>query len=196
MNYKGIDMNKLLLIIDPQIDFITGSLIVPGAEQAMNALADYVTENEALYSGIVVTLDWHPLNHSSFIRFGGQWPAHCVAHSVGAAVWQPLIDSFSNINDKIVFLEKGTSPDKEEYSIFANHRSSEKLVSLVSELSIERIDLCGLAGDVCVANTLSDGVSLLGHRIWHILPSFTPSIDGGKTLTELIKTLNVTCDPS
>lgn len=34
--------NKILLIIDPQIDFINGTLPVPGAEGAMNSLADYV----------------------------------------------------------------------------------------------------------------------------------------------------------
>ena len=37
-------MNKLLLIVDPQVDFITGSLPVEGAAKAMDALATYVKE--------------------------------------------------------------------------------------------------------------------------------------------------------
>lgn len=189
-------MNRLLLIIDPQIDFISGTLIVPGAEQAMNALAEYVAEHGDNYSSIVITLDQHPLNHSSFTRFGGQWPEHCVAHSVGAAVWKPLMESLSNVSEKTVFLGKGMEPQKEEYSIFANHRSSEKLSRLIGSLSISRIDLCGLAGDICVANTLSDGVRMFGNEIWNVLNSFSPSIDGGKFLTDLTKQLNVTCDPS
>lgn len=189
-------MNSLLMIVDPQIDFITGTLVVDGAEKAMDSLADYVGEHSADYRAIIVTLDLHPLNHSSFSRFGGQWPTHCVTHSVGAAVWQPLMTSLSLVPEKTFFLGKGSEATKEEYSIFANHRSAEKISRLVSDLSIDRIDLCGLAGDICVANTLSDGVRMFGNEIWHILTKFTPSLDGGVTLTDLTKKLNVTCDPS
>ena len=189
-------MNSLLLIVDPQIDFITGTLAVAGAESAMNSLADYVGEHPAAYRAIVVTLDLHPFNHSSFSNYGGQWPAHCVAHSVGAAVWEPLMASLSSVAEKTIFLGKGSEATKEEYSIFATHRSAEKISRLISDLSIDRIDLCGLAGDICVANTLSDGVSMFGNEIWHILTPFTPSLDGGVTLTDLTKKLNVTCDPS
>lgn len=42
---------RMLLIVDPQIDFITGSLPVPGAEDAMNALALYLQEYGHLYGG-------------------------------------------------------------------------------------------------------------------------------------------------
>ena len=35
----------MLIVVDPQIDFISGSLPVPGAAEAMNQLADYVKAN-------------------------------------------------------------------------------------------------------------------------------------------------------
>ena len=35
---------KLLLIVDPQIDFITGTLPVPNAQEKMSALADFIKE--------------------------------------------------------------------------------------------------------------------------------------------------------
>ena len=35
-------MAKMLLIVDPQIDFINGSLPVPLAAEAMNELASYL----------------------------------------------------------------------------------------------------------------------------------------------------------
>ena len=38
-------MKKLLLIVDPQVDFITGTLPVGGAAEAMDALATYVKEH-------------------------------------------------------------------------------------------------------------------------------------------------------
>lgn len=52
--------NRLLLIIDPQIDFITGSLPVPGAEQAMNLLSEYLRSNSCDYTHVIVTADRHP----------------------------------------------------------------------------------------------------------------------------------------
>ena len=57
---------KMLIVVDPQIDFISGSLPVPGAAEAMNQLADYVKANGDDYALMVVTNDWHPYDHCSF----------------------------------------------------------------------------------------------------------------------------------
>lgn len=64
-------MKKLLLIVDPQIDFITGTLPVAGAAEAMDALAKYVKEQGNEYTVKIVTADWHPYHHSSFADEGG-----------------------------------------------------------------------------------------------------------------------------
>lgn len=64
-------MNKLLLIIDPQTDFITGTLPVPASGKAMNELAGYITDNNGLYAHKIVTTDRHPFNHCSFTSAGG-----------------------------------------------------------------------------------------------------------------------------
>lgn len=69
-------MKKLLLIVDPQIDFITGTLPVAGAAEAMDALAKYVKEQGNEYTVKIVTADWHPYHHSSFADEGGMWPRH------------------------------------------------------------------------------------------------------------------------
>ena len=50
----------MLIVVDPQIDFISGSLPVPGAAEAMNQLADYVKANGDDYALMVVTNDLHP----------------------------------------------------------------------------------------------------------------------------------------
>lgn len=64
-------MKKMLLIVDPQVDFITGTLPVPGAAVAMDALAEYVRAHGEEYSVKVVTSDWHPYHHNSFADEGG-----------------------------------------------------------------------------------------------------------------------------
>ena len=187
-------MNTLLLIVDPQIDFINGTLVVPGAETAMDRLAAFVSSKANSFKLIAVTLDQHPFDHSSFLPNGGQWPVHCVAHSVGAAVWPPLMEALRLCPTPTEFLTKGLDPLTEEYSIFANSASRSRLSDLITLHSIGRIDLCGLAGDVCVANTLTDGVRLFPNIEWHLLSDFTPSIDGGATLSELTEKFNVLCD--
>ncbi len=102
--------NKLLLVIDPQIDFITGSLPVPGAESAMNALAGYIRANNADYACIIVTADYHPMCHCSFNTNGGEWPRHCVADSVGAAIWPPIMTGLLETPDKVSFSTKAKMP--------------------------------------------------------------------------------------
>ncbi|MBD5205578.1 MAG: isochorismatase family protein [Bacteroidales bacterium] len=182
--------NKLLLIIDPQIDFITGSLPVPGAEQAMNRLADYLAANHSDYTQIIVTADRHPLRHCSFKHQGGEWPLHCVADSVGAAIWPPILAQLVELADIVTVLHKGEDADREEYSIFKNIDAAEKIVQILDEHNIGRIDICGLAGDVCVADTIRDALALKLPQKINVLTEFTPSIDGGDILNSLILELN------
>ena len=183
--------NRLLLIVDPQIDFITGSLPVPGAEAAMNALAEYVSQHGKEYTLIAVTCDRHPIRHSSFSEFGGQWPAHCVESSVGAAVWPPLMKALEKYSALVRFLYKGQDIDKEEYSIFQSCKGAEDLDEYIKGYNISDIDICGLAGDVCVANTLRDALKLYPSIHFNILDKFTASLDGGNILSNIASTISI-----
>lgn len=182
-------MKRLLLIVDPQIDFITGSLPVPSAQDAMNALSEYIQKSNGEYVCKVVTLDWHPYNHCSFINNGGEWPIHCVQHTVGAAIYPALIAPLYTTQGEVHILTKGDTANQEEYSIFKNSTASIQMQNLIKKLDIEQIDVCGIAGDVCVLNTLKDGISNYTSTLFHILPQYTPSLDGGLKLNEYIQTL-------
>lgn len=57
---------KLLLIIDPQVDFISGSLPVSNAAEAMDRLAQWITNHPGDFDDIIVTLDSHLPGHVSF----------------------------------------------------------------------------------------------------------------------------------
>ncbi|MBD5369831.1 MAG: isochorismatase family protein [Bacteroides sp.] len=178
--------NKLLLVVDPQIDFITGSLAIPGAEKAMDSLAEYLRGHKADYRNIVVTADRHPMNHCSFKSEGGKWPVHCVADSVGAAIWPPVMNELIGAAAEVTVMHKGEEADTEEYSIFKNRSAAEKILNILTAGAIDRIDVCGLAGDVCVADTVHDAVALDLHTQINVLTGFSPSLDGGKTLDSLI----------
>lgn len=170
------------MIVDPQVDFIAGTLPVPGAEEAMNGLAAYVAENGGRYRHKIVTADWHPYFHMSFAQCGGEWPRHCVRNTVGAAIWQPLVDALYQTAGDVTVLYKGEKADVEEYSIFKNARAASAIDEIIKKFGIGKIDLCGLAGDVCVSGTLLDGIDRCGKQIWNVLREYAPSLDGGGRL--------------
>lgn len=185
--------NNALLIVDPQVDFITGTMPIPGAEKAMNHLGAFMLAYGNMYKWVIVTADHHPFNHCSFKEYGGKWPRHCVHDSIGAAVWQPVMDSLYDTPGEVIFLYKGMNPRTEEYSIFKNDISAAHLASLIHEKKIERIDVCGLSGDVCVADTLTDGIAIYGAGMFAVLPEYTASLDGGMRLNDIILKNNLPC---
>ena len=182
-------MNKLLLIVDPQVDFITGSLPVGGAAEAMDALADYVKGHGDEYVVKIVTSDWHPYHHSSFADEDGQWPRHCVQHSAGASIWESLLVALNESRGGFTLLYKGDSVEKEEYSIMQNERSAANLYKLIKLLKIDQIDVCGLAGDICVLNTAKDLKEIIGNANLNILEDYSPSLDGGKALRSFVESI-------
>lgn len=184
-------MPKLLMIVDPQIDFVSGSLPVPGAAEAMTALASYIKNTDGRYAAKIVTADRHPYCHSSFADCGGPWPRHCVESSVGAAILPELYAPLFTTAGDVIFLYKGEKTDTEQYSIFANPQAAEDIRRIVSEKGIDTIDVCGLAGDVCVRSTLLDGVKQLPGCRFNVLEEYAPSIDGGRKLHETIEKLDL-----
>ena len=184
---------KMLIVVDPQIDFISGSLPVPGAAEAMNQLADYVKANGDDYALMVVTNDWHPYDHCSFAPNGGPWPVHCVQNSEGAATYWPLLEALYQSETETLFLQKGDLRHREEYSIVQNTGAREFFENTLdnslladADCQYQHVDVCGIAGDVCVLNTLRDLIPIVGTDRLRVLTRFAPSLDGGKALQAFI----------
>lgn len=183
--------HKLLIIVDPQKDFINGTLAVNGAEDAMNNLSDYIANHHDRYRGIVLTADRHPSDHISFAENHGDWPAHCVADSDGADIWPPLITAIADAGTAHYIFYKGTEPDREEYSVFENPKASDDITALIRDNDIKSVDICGIAGDFCVLETLRDLRHLFPKMKIRVLDKFTASLDGGTKLNNEIKRLRL-----
>ena len=188
-------MKNILLIVDPQNDFITGSLAVEGAKEKMMKLAEYIKNNGyKYYDYICITLDSHPENHMSFKENGGIWPEHCVYNTNGWNIPEYLDDVLREFNDQackyVHFYHKGTEPNTEEYSIFDNHNDGNTLANQITDLIREgniEIDICGIAGDYCVLETLKGLRKFIGDDYITVLTQYTASIDGGEKLMNYIK---------
>lgn len=91
--------NYIFVGVDPQNDFIDGSLAIAEAEQIIepiNSIADEIRKHDGT---VVFTRDWHPEKTPHFDK----WPVHCVANTRGADFHKDL-----NIQPSDIIINKGT----------------------------------------------------------------------------------------
>lgn len=181
-------MKKLLLIIDAQNDFVTGSLAVEGSKEAMSRLNDYILDNIEDIQMIMFTKDWHPANHISFVENGGQWPKHCVINTEGSSILPELLRAAALIFG-IFIVHKGIHPDKEEYSAFTEPNAN--VLKALDGANI--IEVAGIAGDFCVHDSVVDLINLGYKDKLVICKEYIASTDGGEKLDKLINDYNLKC---
>ena len=184
--------NRLLIIVDPQVDFTTGSLATANGPAAMDYLANALKEGAwQNYGWIVVTQDFHPANHCSFVEQGGDFPPHCVQGTEGMEVYPALQQVLSDILPDIPnihYMQKGDLPEKEEFSIFQNEQCGAKLTNTIKEIGFEGIDICGIATDYCVYETTKDLMAFYPAKQIRIVTNCLAAVDESDTkLADLMK---------
>lgn len=195
-------MKRILLIVDPQYDFVCGSLAVNSASLKMTNLASYI-KNSDDYVYAYLTADGHPQNHCSFADNGGEWPVHCVYGTNGAKIYKTVYEAVLNkFKKNYAIAYKGLSVDKDQYSVFDLDNEMNisnkggitlynNLYEMLKDEEIESIDVCGIAGDFCVLNTLKDMIKILPMNKIRVLEQFCPSIDGGEKLSDFCHYNNI-----
>ena len=184
--------NRMLIIVDPQIDFTTGSLATKNGPAAMENLAKKLSEGAwKNYGWIIVTQDAHPANHCSFVEQGGVFPPHCVQGTEGMNVYpalQEVLKSIFQDNPEIHYMKKGDLAEKEEFSIFQNAGSGLKLTETIKEMGFEGIDICGIATDYCVYETTKDLMAFYPANQIRIVTNCIAAVDDNDTkLADLMK---------
>ena len=177
----------------------TGSLYVPGAEEAKKGIISYMQKNYKDFNEIIYTKDWHTPEDESFKKNGGTWPVHCLQNSEGAKIDEELDEVLKKYNIPIKTFNKGTVYTHEEYGAFENFKLKDQNKNDINncvfanfgydcEINIEndKIVVCGLAGDFCVMESIKN---LMKHWKFNleILISGISSIDGGDKLMNFIK---------
>lgn len=155
-----------LLVVDLQNDFMpTGTLAVPQADELIPKINTIAT----LFDNVILTQDWHPKNHISFIsqypdcqlfdeifiHYGKQviWPVHCVQGSHGAE-FHPDLD----IPHTQLVIRKGHHSMIDSYSVFieADRQTFTGLHGYLQARSIDTLFITGVATDFCVNWTAVD----------------------------------------
>ena len=142
---------KTLIIVDAQVDFISGSLACKGSEAALANLVKLVESTPEMK--VVYTADWHSPTNESFEKNGGIWPVHCVENTEGAGLYQgfySLSREDARPNDKNTH-KKGRRDDVEEYSACLGTNAAG---DVLKEYVTDDILVAGFASEYCVRETL------------------------------------------
>lgn len=148
---REINMDKSIIVVDCQFDFIYGSLACEKSEDAVRRIVRYINSNNVmpLYS-----MDWHSPHNKSFGINGGSWPVHCVQGDEGAMLHDDFDRSISlpwqRPNEGNVF-RKGMDDDTEEYSAFYAVREDGRKLS---EVLTKNVVVAGIATEFCVRETV------------------------------------------
>lgn len=139
-----------LVAVDLQVDFIAGgSLAVTGGEGIISLFNSYLTLFRSRNLPVFLTRDWHPRDHVSFLRRGGNWPPHCVQGTAGA-LFAPGLDLTGSETVVSKAAERGT----DSYSAFEGSDFADRLRAR----GIKRLFIGGLATDYCVNSTVLDAL--------------------------------------
>lgn len=145
---------NVLVAVDVQHDFINGSLAVREGEQVvapLNTIAETVRHHDGQ---VVFTRDWHPAKTLHFTNFGGQWPAHCIAGTTGAAFHDKL-----DVRPDDIIINKGMG-QTDGYSGWEGQSDiGETLETIITPRTPHekvKVFLGGLATDFCVKATALD----------------------------------------
>jgi nicotinamidase/pyrazinamidase len=169
-----------LLIIDVQNDFCAGgSLAVPDGDGVVPVINRWIAAARRAGIPIVVSRDWHPADHTSFLERGGLWPPHCVQGTRGAE-FHPALDLPSDSP----IVSKGDTPDRDNYSDFRETDLAERL----RRGEVRRLWVAGLALDYCVRATVLDAIRE-GFEV-HLILAATRAVDvrpgdGDRALAEI-----------
>ncbi len=187
-----------LIVVDIQYDFLPGgSLAVAGGNEIIepvNALAQR-------FRNVIQTQDWHTAGHISFasshpglspfqvieLPYGPQvlWPDHCVIGTKGAEFSVAL-----DIPHVQTIIRKGYRETIDSYSGFRenDHHTQTGLAGYLKERGFQRLFICGLATDYCVAWTAEDGISAGFETV--VIEDATRAIDNDGSLAKAWKRMN------
>ncbi len=149
---ENVGATLALLVVDVQNDFCPGGALgVPHGDSIIPRINRTIRLFERRGLPILFTRDWHPRETKHFKAFGGAWPPHCIQGTKGARFHSDL-----TIPDRAMILSKGMDPEQESYSAFqALTDRGRDLESVLHEIGVGELFICGLATDYCVrASTL------------------------------------------
>ena len=179
-----------LIIVDCQNDFITGTVSVKNARISLEEIKKYIKNHKSEIEKIIFTVEWHPYNHSSFKKYGGEWPSHCVQFTPGACIEPKLLKHVQSLEINYEVSTRGEIEEVTELGAFNEIEYSQDCLgeryyfdSIVTADASTDFIICGIVNAVAstIKNMLTEDIN----------PKvFFPGIisnDNGEVFNEFIK---------
>jgi len=132
-------MKKLLIVVDYQNDFVTGSLGFSGAELLEAPILNKIKAYEANGDHIIYTFDTHYDDYLETREGLGLPIKHCIQKTEGHALYGKIFDHYQNgdyVDADEVFKDSFGSVDLMKMLIARNHYEAIELVGLVSYICV------------------------------------------------------------
>jgi nicotinamidase/pyrazinamidase len=145
--------------LDPQIDFVSGTMPVPDAAVAIAHIVEHVEQEGRDYKAILVTQDWHRQPGGHFATNTGKpadlvesFPNHCIADTYGALVVPELRKACVGLGVRM--FHKGEH--SAGLSAFeATSASSGRFFSeVLDELALDELVVCGMTIEYAVLSSV------------------------------------------
>ena len=131
---------KIVIIVDVQRDFITGSLGTPEAQAMIPKLVDKINHSSD-NTYFIFTKDTHYENYLETAE-GKKLPVeHCIKGTKGWEIPEELTEHFAN---SPLVIEKQT------FGSYALIKKIEEIIDINEDDKLEEIEICGLVSDICV----------------------------------------------
>ena len=177
---------RALVIVDVQIDFCEGGALgVEGGAIVARNIRRHIAKQAVYYDLIATTRDWHMSPGLHFAsstgtdpNFVDTWPDHCVANSYGAEYHENLLPlPYRTLEFYKGHFDEGYSGARATTSPSFGPLS---LSTIVTENKIAEVDVCGLATDFCVKETVLD---LLVHNSVYVYEDLIAAVtpEGGES---------------
>ncbi|GMR61695.1 hypothetical protein PMAYCL1PPCAC_31890, partial [Pristionchus mayeri] len=176
-----------LVVVDYQNDFVTGSLAIGAGDAGEDPVARIWNINRLIdldFDAIVITKDWHPADHISFLsaaknsdrRLSAEFASRDIElfekvsfkeprreqvlypdHCVANTHGAELVPQMK-VPERAVIVNKGLDTLVDSYSAFMDNEGDKKseLHEVLKAASIDAVVVCGLAYDICVFHTVKD----------------------------------------
>lgn len=129
---------KLLVVVDMQNDFLTGTLANPDGVKVIPKIVDLIKKWDGK---IVVTQDTHYPEYSSTLE-GKCIPKHCIAQHAGWCLHDDIIDALDEKREgDLDFVEKNT---------FGALDIKDRISAHFGSGDPSEIVVCGVCTDICV----------------------------------------------
>lgn len=143
---------KIIIIIDMQNDFITGSLGSPEAVEVRNKMIRYLNEQDYKNTKVIFTMDTHYSNYLNTFE-GQKLPIpHCVKDTEGWEIDKEIYNSIPDNKKEIQFKRTFGSLDLTDTLIDMLLNSYIDDTEIPTEIPLDEIEIIGVCTDICVVS--------------------------------------------